>query len=73
MPLIMTKSKSSKNWLIEHFKDGYVKQAKEAGYRARSAYKLLEIQQKDHLIQPGMIVVDLGAAPGDGHRWRLRC
>ncbi len=64
MPLIMTKSKSSKNWLIEHFKDGYVKQAKEAGYRARSAYKLLEIQQKDHLIQPGMIVVDLGAAPG---------
>ncbi|OGT23064.1 MAG: 23S rRNA methyltransferase [Gammaproteobacteria bacterium RIFCSPHIGHO2_02_FULL_42_13] len=60
----MTQSKSSKNWLTEHFKDGYVKQAKDAGYRARSAYKLLEIQKKDHLIKPGMVIVDLGAAPG---------
>ena len=60
----MSKSKSSKRWLQEHFKDVYVKQAQREGYPSRSAYKLLEIQQKDHLIQPGMIVVDLGAAPG---------
>jgi 23S rRNA (uridine2552-2'-O)-methyltransferase len=60
----MTKSKSSKRWLREHFRDKYVKQAQKGGYRARSAFKLLEIQQKDHLIKPGMVVVDLGAAPG---------
>ena len=60
----MTKSKSSKRWLREHFQDKYVRQAQKGGYRARSAFKLLEIQQKDHLIKPGMIVVDLGAAPG---------
>ncbi len=60
----MTKSKSSQQWLTEHFTDDYVKQAKQAGYRSRSAYKLLEIQQKDQLIKPGMVIVDLGAAPG---------
>jgi len=60
----MSKSKSSKRWLKEHFQDKYVKQAQKGGYRARSAFKLLEIQQKDHLVKPGMIVVDLGAAPG---------
>lgn len=60
----MPKSKSSKRWLREHFQDKYVKQAQKGGYRARSAFKLLEIQQKDHLIKPGMVVVDLGAAPG---------
>lgn len=60
----MVKSKSSKRWLKEHFKDKYVKQAQQSGYRARSAFKLLEIQQKDHLVKPDMIVVDLGAAPG---------
>jgi 23S rRNA (uridine2552-2'-O)-methyltransferase len=60
----MPKSKSSKRWLREHFQDKYVKQAQKSGYRARSAFKLLEIQQKDHLIKPGMVIVDLGAAPG---------
>ncbi|MGD9107869.1 MAG: 23S rRNA (uridine(2552)-2'-O)-methyltransferase RlmE [Gammaproteobacteria bacterium] len=60
----MARSKSSKRWLREHFDDKYVKQAQKGGYRARSAFKLLEIQQKDHLIQSGMIIVDLGAAPG---------
>src|SRR5688572_21546608 len=57
-------TKSSRRWLKEHFTDPYVKQAKQAGYRARSAYKLLELQERDHLFKPGMTVIDLGAAPG---------
>ena len=60
----MARSKSSGRWLKEHFADPYVKEAQKAGYRSRAAFKLLEIQQKDRLIKPGMIVVDLGAAPG---------
>lgn len=60
----MGRSKSSKKWLQEHFSDPFVKQAQAQGYRSRAAYKLLEIQKKDHLLQPGMKVVDLGAAPG---------
>jgi 23S rRNA (uridine2552-2'-O)-methyltransferase len=55
---------SSKRWLQEHHKDQYVKQAREQGYPSRAAYKLLELNQKDHLFKPGMLVVDLGAAPG---------
>lgn len=57
-------SKSSKTWLREHWDDPYVKQAQKDGYRSRAAYKLLEIQEKDRLLRPGMTVVDLGAAPG---------
>jgi 23S rRNA (uridine2552-2'-O)-methyltransferase len=60
----MSHSKSSKRWLKEHFNDKYVKQAKHEGLRARSAYKLIEINQRHKIITPGMIVVDLGAAPG---------
>ena len=60
----MAKSKSSKEWLNEHFNDPYVKQAKADGYVSRAVYKLLQIQQKDHLLKPGMSVIDLGAAPG---------
>jgi 23S rRNA (uridine2552-2'-O)-methyltransferase len=59
-----SKSKSSRRWLREHFTDPYVKQAQEAGYRSRSVYKLIEIQERDRLFKPGMTVVDLGAAPG---------
>ena len=58
------RSKSSHNWLREHFNDPFVKQAQKDGYRSRASYKLLEIQEKDRLIRPGMTVVDLGAAPG---------
>lgn len=47
-----------------HFNDEYVKKAQKAGYRSRAAFKLLEIQEKDRVIKPGMRVVDLGAAPG---------
>ena len=59
-----TRSKSSRQWLRNHFDDVYVKQAQKEGYRSRAAYKLLEIQQKDRIFKPGMTVVDLGAAPG---------
>ena len=48
----------------EHVTDVYVRRAKQDGYRSRSAYKLLEILEKDKLVRPGMTVVDLGAAPG---------
>ena len=58
------KKSSSRRWLKEHFDDSYVKRAQAAGYRSRASYKLLEIQDKDRLIKPGMTVVDLGAAPG---------
>ena len=60
----MKRSNSSARWLNEHFNDMYVKRAQQAGYRSRAAFKLLEIQEKDHLLRPGMNVVDLGAAPG---------
>lgn len=58
------KKSSSKAWLKEHHDDLYVQQAKRDGYRSRACYKLLELQEKDHLIRPGMTVVDLGSAPG---------
>tara|TARA_B100001741_G_scaffold202002_1_gene166720 strand:+ start:122 stop:745 length:624 start_codon:yes stop_codon:yes gene_type:complete len=60
----MVSSKSSKKWLEERARDKYVKKSKEAGFRSRASFKLLEIQEKDRFIQPGMIVVDLGSAPG---------
>jgi len=60
----MGRSKTSKQWLKEHFDDVYVRRAKEEGYRSRSSFKLLEIQEQDKLIRQGMTVVDLGAAPG---------
>ena len=68
-----TMSKSSKNWLESHRKDLYVRKAKKAGFRSRAAYKLLEIQQKDQLIKPGMTVVDLGAAPGGWSQVAASC
>jgi 23S rRNA (uridine2552-2'-O)-methyltransferase len=60
----MARSKSSKRWLSEHFDDHYVKMAQQQGLRSRSAFKLLELQEKYAIIRPGMTVVDLGAAPG---------
>jgi len=48
----------------EHVNDFFVKQAKKEGYRSRAAYKLLEIAERDHILKPGMTVVDLGATPG---------
>ena len=59
-----SRSKSSATWLREHFDDHYVKEAQRLGLRSRAAFKLMEIQAKDRLIKPGMMVVDLGSAPG---------
>jgi 23S rRNA (uridine2552-2'-O)-methyltransferase len=60
----MAKSKSSRRWLDEHVNDPYVKQAQKDGYRSRASYKLLELNEKDKLIRPGMLVMDLGSTPG---------
>lgn len=60
----MKPSRTSKAWMREHVNDPYVKLAKQHGYRSRAAFKLDEINTRDHLIRPGMLVVDLGATPG---------
>ena len=60
----MSRSKSSQRWLREHFSDPYVKKAQAEGLRSRAAYKLEELIERDRLLKPGMVVVDLGAAPG---------
>ncbi len=60
----MKPSKTSKAWMQEHLNDPYVKLAQKEGYRARAAYKLIEIDDKDKLIKPGMTIVDLGSTPG---------
>ncbi|MGQ0578172.1 MAG: RlmE family RNA methyltransferase [Betaproteobacteria bacterium] len=60
----MARTRTSKAWMHEHVTDPYVQRAKQAGYRSRAAYKLIEVLEKDKLVRPGMIVVDLGAAPG---------
>jgi 23S rRNA (uridine2552-2'-O)-methyltransferase len=59
----MSRSKSSQRWLKEHFSDPFVKKAQAEGMRSRAAYKL-ELLQRDRLLKPNMVVVDLGAAPG---------
>lgn len=56
--------KLNKAWLHDHLTDPYVKQAQREGYRARAAYKLKEIDEQLHLLEPGQLVVDLGAVPG---------
>ena len=60
----MARSKSSGSWLRRHVTDPFVKQAQIDGYRSRSAYKLIELDEKDRLMRPGMRVLDLGSAPG---------
>jgi 23S rRNA (uridine2552-2'-O)-methyltransferase len=74
------KRSSSKAWLKEHREDPFVQRARREGYRSRACYKLLELQQRDRLILPGMTVLDLGSAPGSwsqvavdlvGHKGRV--
>jgi 23S rRNA (uridine2552-2'-O)-methyltransferase len=60
----MARSKTSKAWMHEHVNDPYVKRANAEGYRSRAAYKLQQLADRDHLLAAGMLVVDLGAAPG---------
>ena len=60
----MKKHKTSKAWMHEHVSDPYVQRAKAEGWRSRAAFKLMEIDERDRLLRPGMVVVDLGSAPG---------
>ena len=60
----MKKNKISKNWINKQKRDVYVRQSKIEGYRARSAYKLIEIDKKFKIFRGGMNVIDIGAAPG---------
>jgi len=60
----LSRSKSSTRWLQEHFADTYVKQAHAQGLRSRAAFKLESLLERDIKLRPGMIIVDLGAAPG---------
>jgi 23S rRNA (uridine2552-2'-O)-methyltransferase len=69
----MARSKSSGKWLAEHFTDEFVKRARKEGYRSRAVYKLKEMDERDHLLRPGMVVVDLGAAPGAWSQYVKQC
>ncbi len=60
----MPRKRSSQRWLKEHFDDEFVRRSQVEGYRSRAVYKLIEIDEKDKLIKPGMTIIDLGAAPG---------
>lgn len=60
----MKRTRTSKAWMMEHVNDAWVQRAKTEGYRSRAAYKLLEVDERDKLLKPGAVVVDLGAAPG---------
>ncbi|MBQ75521.1 MAG: 23S rRNA methyltransferase [Gammaproteobacteria bacterium] len=60
----MKRSKSSRRWVADHEDDEYVRRARSEGFRSRASYKLLEIDDKFHILRAGALVVDLGAAPG---------
>ena len=62
--IVLKRGKSNRAWIAAHLSDPYVRRAQAQGYRSRAAFKLLEIAQQDRLLAPGMLVVDLGAAPG---------
>lgn len=64
--------KTNKAWMTEHVNDSFVQRAKAAGLRSRAAFKLSEIDDKDHLLKPGMTVVDLGSAPGSWSQVAVR-
>ena len=64
MSVATKKLRSNRAWIERHINDPFVKRSRQEGYRARSVYKLIELNDKEKLIRPGMCVVDLGAAPG---------
>ena len=68
----MKKNKISKNWINKQRRDTYVRQSKVDGYRARSAYKLIEIDEKFKIFKGGMIIVDIGAAPGSWSQYAAK-
>jgi len=69
----MPRTKSSQRWLARNARDKYVKRARQEGVRSRATYKLEEIDRRDHLLRPGMTVVDLGAAPGGWSQYAKSC
>ena len=66
------RSKSSGRWLQEHFADPFVKKARAQGFRSRAIYKLEELDQREQLLRPGLICLDLGAAPGAWSQYASR-
>ncbi len=68
----MKKHKTNKAWIHEHVTDPYVQRAKAEGWRSRAAFKLMEIDEKDRLLKPAMVVVDLGAAPGSWAQYAVK-
>jgi 23S rRNA (uridine2552-2'-O)-methyltransferase len=66
------RSKSSGRWLEEHFSDRFVQRAREEGWRSRAVFKLEEIDQREKLLRPGAICLDLGAAPGAWSQYARR-
>ena len=64
MPVATKKLKSNRAWIERHINDPFVKRSRAEGYRARSVYKLIELNDKENLLKPGFTVVELGAAPG---------
>lgn len=68
----MARSKSSARWLKEHRDDPYAQRARKEGYRGRAVYKLIELDEKDHLLLPGTRVIDLGAAPGSWSQYAVQ-
>jgi 23S rRNA U2552 (ribose-2'-O)-methylase RlmE/FtsJ len=64
MPKSLKKLRSNQAWIQRHINDPFVKKSRQEGYRARSVYKLTELDDREHLFKPGMTVVDLGSAPG---------
>ena len=64
MPKSLKKLRSNRAWIERHINDPFVKKSRAEGYRARSAYKLIELDEKERLFRPGITVVDLGSAPG---------
>jgi 23S rRNA (uridine2552-2'-O)-methyltransferase len=70
--IMARRTKSSERWLREHFSDPFVKRAKAEGWRSRAVYKLEEIDRGARLFRPGMVVLDLGAAPGAWSQYARR-
>ena len=68
----MKKNKISKNWVNKQRRDTYVRQSKVDGYRARSAYKLIEIDEKFKIFKGGLTVIDIGAAPGSWSQYAAK-
>jgi len=66
------RNKKNKAWMMEHVTDTYVQRAKAEGWRSRAAFKLIEIDDQDRLLKPGMTVVDLGSAPGSWSQVAVR-